>query len=485
MIFLYSSNYDEVPVGDFLVPVLLSVGAALVLLAILRLVIKDWNASAVIVSLSLVLFYTYGRLVDILGGSAAVQIIVAVIYIAALLSGSWLTVRNKVKLKRPTIVLNVVAVTLVLISAVGIIASISGGKDEPHKKKSAVEKAISSEEAKKISQEDLPDIYYVILDAYASSGSLRKYYDFDNSEFVQNLKDKGFYVAEGSRSNYCQSRLSLASSLNLEYINYLAGELGKNSRRSAIPNAMIEDNGLALFLKSKGYSFVFFGSNWSGTKKNRNADIAVTEGSWWKTEFMVALMKTTALRGLFTGEEGLYTREGVLRAFDEIPVVQKDVDGPVFVFAHITPPHRPFLFDRKGNPTSDASNDWGDKDAYIDQLVFVNGKVEEMVDCILENSKSPPIIIIQGDHGPMPAGDPEVLCDPDQNTADLRTGILNAYYIPGLEGELYETVSPVNSFRIVLNRLFGLELKILEDRSYTSSYSKPYTFKDVTGLLKR
>lgn len=483
VVILYSSNLDEVPFTDILLPVVLSLAAALLLLAILRLVIKDWNASAIIVSLTLVLFYTYGRLVESFGGSVAVQIIIAVVYVALLVIGSWLSVKNKGKLKKPTTVTNAVAVTLVLISAVGIITNMSGKETKPEVKNNKLEEASETGGVTRYSEDVLPDIYYIILDGYACRNSLQKYFSYDNSEFIDYLKKKGFYVADESRSNFCQTRLSLSSSLNLEYINYFSEQIGKYSRRSALPNAMIEDNALMRFLKSKGYTFVFFGSNWSGTKKNKNADIAVTEGNWWKTEFMVALMKTTALRGFFMKEEGLYSREGVLRAFKEIPEIYNTAEEPFFLFAHIIPPHRPFLFDSEGNSTEKASNDWGDKDAYIEQLKFVNKKVETMIDEILENSKTPPVIVIQADHGPMPAGDPDVLSDPDKESADLRTGILNAYYIPD-PGDLYETISPVNSFRVILNQVFGLELEVLEDRSYSSSYSKPYSFKDVTDWLR-
>lgn len=482
--FLYSSNIDEVPFSDLLVPIGLTVGAAAILLVMLRLILKDWEASAFVVSITLVLFYTYGRLVETLGGSLPVQIVTAIIYLALLVFLSRLVIKHKGNLKRPTTILNVMAATLLIITSVNVLMSSS--KKEPDLKagKSEITEAISNNEGVNPPGEKQPDIYYIILDGYASAGSLDKYYGYDNSEFTSSLEDKGFYVADESRSNYTQTRLSLPSSLNLEYINFLTEDLGRNSRRSALPNEMIENNGLVKFLKSKGYEFVFFGSNWSGTKSNEYADISYTEGSWWKTEFVVALMKTTALRGLFSGEEGLYSREGVLRAFDEIPEVSSEEDAPVFVFAHIVPPHRPFLFGRNGEPAKSSNfNSWENTQGYIDQLIFVNKKVEEMVEEIIKNSEEPPVIVIQADHGPMPAGDPEILNDPTPEAADIRTGILNAYYMPGAEGLFYKDITPVNSFRLILDELFGLELEKLEDRSYCSSYNRPYDFKDVTDMI--
>jgi hypothetical protein len=46
--------------------------------------------------------------------------------------------------------------------------------------------------------------------------------------------------------------------------------------------------------------------------------------------------------------------------------------------------------------------------------------------------------------------------------------ILNAYSLPGVEmAEVYyPAISPVNSFRVILNRYFESNLPLLEDRSY-------------------
>ena len=67
-----------------------------------------------------------------------------------------------------------------------------------------------------------PDIYYLILDGYANSSTLKEVYGYDNQGFEDYLEEKGFKVASESRSNYAITALSLASSLNMEYINYLS-----------------------------------------------------------------------------------------------------------------------------------------------------------------------------------------------------------------------------------------------------------------------
>ena len=62
-----------------------------------------------------------------------------------------------------------------------------------------------------------PDIYILILDAYGRADVLREDYHFENT-LVPELEKLGFNVPPKAASNYAQTALSLASSLNLEYL---------------------------------------------------------------------------------------------------------------------------------------------------------------------------------------------------------------------------------------------------------------------------
>jgi hypothetical protein len=148
-------------------------------------------------------------------------------------------------------------------------------------------------------------------------------------------------------------------------------------------------------------------------------------------------------------------------------------------------PHPPFTFDRNGGLRRKESFLWGDGDhiqrsfeeyreGYIEQVYFINQRMREMVDRILSNSPTPPVIIIQGDHGP---GGRTHWNDPRNSDLRERLSILNAYYLPGgAEKLLGEETSPVNSFRIVFDYYFGAKLDILPDVSYFSCWDTPYDF---------
>jgi hypothetical protein len=153
-----------------------------------------------------------------------------------------------------------------------------------------------------------------------------------------------------------------------------------------------------------------------------------------------------------------------------------DVPSPKFVFVHLVIPHHPFVFGPNGENLSSIGSGVPKgvpkfeeyKIKYPDQVRYINKRITAVVDLILQSSPNPPIIVIQGDHGPAPF---------DVN--ERRMKILNAYYFPDdLEG-LYPTITPVNTFRLIFDKYFGQNYPLLEDRSLYSAYDIPYNYEEV------
>jgi len=167
------------------------------------------------------------------------------------------------------------------------------------------------------------------------------------------------------------------------------------------------------------------------------------------------------------------------------------IPGSKFVFAHIMLPHPPFVFDRDGNSLLpdrpyilwDGSLFPGTTEeyqqGYTEQMTFLNQKLVQVISGILARSSKPPIIILQGDHGP---GAFFNMNDLDSNLClRERFSILDAYYFP--DGDyrlLYPTITPINTFRVVLNQYFGAQLDLLDDENYYASWDLPHLFTEVT-----
>jgi len=182
----------------------------------------------------------------------------------------------------------------------------------------------------------------------------------------------------------------------------------------------------------------------------------------------------------------------VLYKFSKLAEIP-ELEGPVFVFAHMLLPHSPFIFDSNSNFISEEESRKRSKTVnYIDQLIATNMKIKALIDTLLANSDSPPIIILQADEGPHPQRSWENMENfnwREATEAELREkmGILNAYYLPDVDKKaLYSSITPVNSFRVIFNLYFDTHLELLPDKVYAfADRNHIYDFFDVTARVKR
>ena len=125
---------------------------------------------------------------------------------------------------------------------------------------------------------------------------------------------------------------------------------------------------------------------------------------------------------------------------------------------------------------------------YTNQVQAANRMIHRLIEGILRDSPAPPVIMVQGDEGPYPPGTGrDTFAWRTANRTQLlqKTGILNAYYLPGADPRvLYPRISPVNSFRVVFNTYFGTSLPLLPDRTLRHvSDQQPFMFDDITAQL--
>src|SRR5215213_2533463 len=75
------------------------------------------------------------------------------------------------------------------------------------------------------------------------------------------------------------------------------------------------------------------------------------------------------------------------------------VEAPVFGFAHILSPHKPYVYDRECRVRPRSARNVDRAGAYTDQLTCLNRMVLATVTRLVQDSKVPPVILLQGDHG--------------------------------------------------------------------------------------
>ena len=335
-----------------------------------------------------------------------------------------------------------------------------------------------------------PDVYYIILDAYSRDDVLREALGFDNSEFINTMKAMGFVFPACTRSNYHETILSLTSTLNMNYLDKLSpNQQNLPKYYDYVP--YFQQNLVQKIFEDRGYqSYTFKGifPFMNITNSSHFYDLFADEGSKPQIEsqnFYFLFLQTTALRpaldyidryettmdklplffqtliptkGVFSSrfykqyQQSLY-HLGIL---EQIP----DMPGKKFVYAHFYITHEPYVFTANGGFHLPATSEEQGYDAqgYLNQIRFINSRLPQILQKIIAKSKTPPIIVVQGDHGWV--------------WSDRRNLMLNAYYLPdGGEKMLYSGISPVNTFRIIMNKYFDGNYELLPDISYYGNFN--------------
>jgi hypothetical protein len=318
---------------------------------------------------------------------------------------------------------------------------------------------------------------------------LKDEYNIDNSDFIHELEKRGFYVAECSHSNYPLTGLSLASSLDMDYIPPVGEQFLNELQNWRIFAPYLRFNAVRDTLKDLGYTTVTFDTYYPWTNVT-DADVYITPRGkisisfnqilylfiGGTNDYEEMLMDMTPLVGRgailsflhITPKESSSTFDSTAASinantnnvgeqkilydiftydFAQLSSVPS-IPGKKFVYAHFLSTHRPFLFSEDGAFSPDQSTN-----GYASSIHFTDKAILDAVDQIIAQSNPKPVIIIQGDHSRPGSKD--------------KFGILNAYYLPGITPDvLYPTISPVNSFRIVFNQYFGAHIPLLADSSY-------------------
>lgn len=489
IIFLFSQNVN-VFLQVIILPLLLIVTSTFLLWITIGFLLKNNIKSGLIVSLGLVLFFSYGHLYNILSESFPryhifeIHLILLSVYMIMFIGISTYIIKKERKLNNATKIINAVAISIIILPLIGI------GQFFIIDSYSVVEPEDGLEDSNQITKlNKLPDIYYIIPDGYPGSKSLQMILNFDNSNFENFLIEKGFFIATESYSNYQNTRFSIPSTLNMNYINHIYDETKSVNAIDKELFNLSRDTAVIKNFKSFGYTTyaIETGINsWdTPTRDMKNIDYRFCHTSnILDSEFFSELIRTTIINPIQAKLFAMDYREKVLCGFSELSEMVNRSDTPKFVFAHLLIPHRPFVFGPTGEdilPEDLKLNEKGanlEVDLYLGQLEFANFKMRNVIEKLLD-TENPPVIIIQSDHG--------MRRDNSQGEyIQFLSGFNNfkAYYFPDEGRNIeFETTTPVNSFRIIFNLYFDEERELLEDKIYYQIEGKDYQFKDITEIL--
>jgi hypothetical protein len=322
-----------------------------------------------------------------------------------------------------------------------------------------------------------PDIYFIVFDGFTSTAALKSEFAFDNSALDSVLAENGFFVSSGSASNYNVTPFSLASTLNMEYLQPGLEDENISSKRFLKGIETLRQSRLPHFLAQHQYKVINYGCfDLEDSKTATRPYFYETYASQVDNQTLFSRLKRDlgwiiATRFLITGKfrvPGYYNESKNYHLYRNrynyeavLGELQRSEPAPRFVYAHLMLPHEPFYLDAAGQPNSDTAIIKGtinNRSAYVGQVQYASKLISAIAAQARQPGTRPRVVIIEGDHGYRLF----------EEGADRRKEFpnLNAYYFTGQDySRLYDGISPVNSFRVVFNQYFCQDLPMLRDSS--------------------
>lgn len=485
---MWLNNLAEEPAGwDVAATFAIALAVAAATDAGLRRFVRRAEARCVAASLCVVCCLGYGHVFELVAAWGVLHRALMPVWLAACGAAC----AGVLLPRRPTIangaarLLTIVCPLLLVVQVGGAVPSIGGlwpRQAAAATTKQLVRAAESPASAEAAAQRD-PDIYYIILDAYARQDVLREIHGYDNGPFVAELRRRGFFVPDSARANYSQTRLALASSLSMDYLPLADSDDGYDEHHATIRS--LRQNGRVVErLRERGYRYRYVGNPYFPHDPAADEELTLGEHD---DRYLTAFVSTTLfgrpLKRLLAWAE-VYSDPVAVHNFQLGHIAAaKTTSAPLFTFCHICCPHSPYVYDRRGPLPRRVPDEEAGSRHYVGQLQYLNGRVLELLDAIDRASGPEAVVVLQADHGSddlglPPSSDPERLPPhPTERQLFERMSIFAAYRCPAeVRARLYPTMTPVNSFRLLLGGLFGDDYPLLADRSLYSTYDRPFRY---------
>jgi len=491
---LLGHNIQEVYLSTALRPLIWILGGIILIWAVFFIVVRSFQQAGYITFWVILLFFSYGRVynalksIEILNFTLGRHRFLLPIWIFLFVFGTYLIIKNIKENKKLTTLLNAFSIFLLIIPLYQIIhyevRALNAQKQ--------VSEIVTSQTSHPIDlqQESMPDIYVIVLDAHLRTDVLKETFDLDNQAFVDTLTDMGFYIAPCSMSNYAYTPLSMSSFFNMEYIPDLGNDFVSPNTDKTPLFELIKNNAVRKILEDLGYESYSLVSYqpiaWNDADHYYPLDAAslpVADKKYLMSNFERMLFESTLVKVVFD-QSVINTEESIIPSgypfadhvrqqwyiFDKLQEIAP-IRGPKLVFAHINIPHPPYVFYPDGSLIQDPPElpwvvplPW---DEYLQfyswGTQFVDNAIVPVLETIISESDSPPIILVLGDHGADSAN---------------RLAVLSAFYVPEkVKEKIPGDITLVNYFRVIFNEVFGANYEILENNSYLCTQEDPYNFE--------
>lgn len=463
-VFIYSQNAGEARAVDMLLFLGIFLGTAVVILGVMGLVFRNMSRAAFITCLAMLVVINFSLVAN------AVESVMPWFYakyqlVVMALLGLGLMVLLYIKkpnMRAGCIILALTFGAMTLVSIFTAIPKLISAASYVREAQAEQEETVVDETIRG----DKPNVYYLLFDEYGGDENLQYYFDYDNSDFYQELESRGFSVSHSSyNTESCWTDTLVPNLLNMDYV--ASDEMPEKARREYLENPY-----MAELLRENGYSVNVINHRAYLRVEDANE---LTEGQTEDTisEYLLE-------NSIFNKIDFFYNRINYLlfadyrdnyadplnNCFAALKNCWQETDGPTLTISYIQSPHAPFVFNSDGS-VRDLTTGWYWKDdtLYPGQLQYVNTLILEAVDNIQKNDPTA-VILLMSDHGArVPLHMVEQYGGPrfDAETqTHIMQSVLCAVRVPGQDLDI-EGQNGINTTRMVFNSVFQMELEMIPE----------------------
>lgn len=315
-----------------------------------------------------------------------------------------------------------------------------------------------------------PNIYFLLFDEYAGSTSLKEEYNFDN-DLDSFLIQQEFKIQRHSNSNYNFTPFSMSSILNMSYIDGIKNINRISAEDYSNTTLLIRDNEVIKYLDMQGYEII----NYSVFDLAGNPSMVEQSFLPLKTKLISDrtlfaqmnkdigwLLMTKIPFKWFDKNYYFRHRDNNIEFHEKITALSEShPKKPFFVYGHFYMPHSPYFYNKKGELKSQelvmTEYKSNPAPAYLEYLIYTNTKIKSLLASIRKNDPKA-VVILMSDHGYRNR-------ELQNKKAFFRN--LNAVYFPDHQTSMfYDSITGVNQFRLVFNKMFNANYPLLKDSSY-------------------
>lgn len=463
---IYFLNLQLIPLWGMIISLCCVVGFSVFIFFTLRYLINDNEKSSILTVIITVFFYQYGYFTLFFGKFLFINLLLF-LYLVIL----------KTNTKFVFKILMFFACSIFLMNMYSLLHS-AFAKMKIATGNSAFINHVS--DSKINNKKEMENIYIILLDSYPSNEILKQEFKFDNKQFIDKLKKKGFFIYESIFSNYTKTYASVPSFLNFKYLESFDHTDSCGQISDALLFKTAAESGYNV-----SYINTFLSFSISDNYINNYIDLS-------KEYNILNINDTFFSNSLYWYLFGFINKfRAKYSCFWETVdyIVEHRTKKPELLFAHLLSPHFPYVKDKDGNNVyyEDILVD-GKKQEYlinkkpcIDYLIYTNNKTLETVDKIFKKTGGNARIIILGDHGLRlhyffynERDYMQVLFN-ENNTINSFFNTFLAYYSPSGNYEKYkDKKSLINFFITFSNEVFDTSYPDKNDE-YNYVYSSMHS----------